>query len=251
MLSEIFGEGFVVLILLALGVFWIKYNLVDTPRMEREQKERNAREENDRKIKERESIDSDLELITNAKNLLPDFNSSMELLSTKFGGALIAESFGLYYTHTQLIDQVMLYEREQISLPNLQSKTYNQDEVYLLQRIIQKSSPNLYGNQDLDESNYHQFLDEIGVYGIDSYAQEPTVHHLREVVGLHLISTKEEITEERRCYTCKLTEQGEILVKMRDLFKSPFGAFRAPLKKEVGSELCSFVYSALYPKRET
>ena len=251
MLSEIFGEGFVALILLALGGFWIKYNLVDTPKMEREQKERNVLEESDRKNKERESIDSDLELIKNAKDLLPDLNGSMELLSTKFGGAQIAKSFGLYYTHTQLINQVMLYEGEEISLPNLQSKKYNQDEVYLLQRIIQKSSPNLYGDQDLDESNYHQFLDEIGVYGIDSYAQEPTVYHLREVVGLHLVTTEEEITDERRCYMCKLTEQGEILVKMRDLFKSPFGAFREPLKKEVVSELCSFVYSALYPKRET
>ncbi len=251
MLSEIFGEEFVVLILLALGVYWIKYNLIDTPKMEREKEERNAQAENDRKKKEREPIDSDLELITHAKNLLPDFNSSMELLSTKFDGAQIAESFGLYNTHMQLIDQVRLYEDEKISLPNLQSEKYNEDEVYLLQRIIQKSSPNLYGDQDLDESNYHLFLDEIGVYGIDSYAQEPTVYHLRKVVGLHLVTTIEEITDERRCYACKLTEQGEILAKMCDLFKSPFGAFREPLKKEVVSELCSFVYSALYPKRET
>lgn len=108
----------------------------------------------------------------------------------------------------------------------------------------------MYGDQDLDESNYHQFLDEIDVYGIDSCAQEPTVYHLRELVGLHLVNTEEEIRDERRCYTCKLTEQGEILVKMRYLFKSPFGAFSEPLKKEVTSELCSFVYSALYPKSE-
>jgi hypothetical protein len=122
MLSEIFGEEFVVLILLALGLFWIKYNLVDTPRMQREQEERSAQAESDRKMKVRESIDSDLELIADAKKLLPDFNSSIELLSEKYGGAQIAQSFGLYYTHTKLIDQVRLYEDEKLSLPNLQSK---------------------------------------------------------------------------------------------------------------------------------
>jgi hypothetical protein len=247
MINEIFGEDVSTFIVFFFIAWWIKYILIDSPKAEKKIKEQKIKENKQKKMEVENALQAERNLINKANDLLPDTQKALECLTSKYGWHQILDVFGLSPIHLELLSQIRLYGEEPLELPNLQASKFNDDEKYLIQQIQSKSSPQQYGDPEVDESNLNHFYDELTVYGIDAHSHEPTVGMLQDLINSNLVTTSEELTNNRRVYTCLLTKQGSILADMHTIFKplKMAGYFERP-SSEVRSDVFSFLCKMLH-----
>ncbi|GEM_PF-6726587 len=182
-----------------------------------------------------DAIRLEIEVVESAYNALPDIDAAMTILKSRYAWRDILKSIGIYDTHLSLLKKIYYSQPLQISLPDMQSSTYGDDEW----RVIKNARKN-YERYDL----YYKmsFLEECDLFGIESIAQEPTVSTLVELN--RYVNTNVPITYERKSYICKLNQRGEALIRLNGEHNTDY--LGSDIKYPPITQVCSKINSVLY-----
>jgi hypothetical protein len=142
--------------------------------------------------------------VSSVAALLPDSEAALHQLKSHYGWEKITDTIGLSSLHLSIL-RTARYD-EQVTLPNMQADRYNKDERHVKNEVLNLFTP------------YHE-IDEIAYYGVDSFAQKPTVSMLRDLVLSDYVTTSEPITKNSRDFECKITHKGIALLTLDSCFR--------------------------------
>ncbi len=195
-------------------------------RMERQQKqlgeERKAKEQDTEKNKNQEEA----QFISTVTNLLPDTDAAIKQLMTRHSWDELIGTIGLSKLHLTLLKNVRF--KNQVDLPNMQAAHYGREENHVANVARRTTS---------------SYID-IGSYGVDLFAQEPTVELLRNLVSSDLVSTSVPITQNQRSFVCKLTPKGQSVLALNSRFENIDKSFR--LRHVLSEEERKLITTVLY-----
>ena len=183
------GIGF---LLLAALVFAIARSSREQEAWDELEKQKKVDAKNQKKLASEEEI----ALAIRALDALPDVDLALNLLRDRYGWRELLETIHIYSLHLQLLRQISWKDQSVVVLPNMQAVKYGRDE----RRVLRDANA--------------AFPHDVADFGIESFAQEPTVAMLCDLVGTGYVSVLEPITPHSRSSICSLTEDGKALIKL-------------------------------------
>jgi len=175
------------------------------------------------------AIDAEIEMANQAVGMLPDIDSALSLLRTKYGWRELMETLQVHPLQLKLLRTLHELEPHHVNLPNMQADRYEEGERRVAKVVREISSP----------------YDDIGFYGIDSFAQEPTAEMLRGLVSAGYVSTAEHITKNTRDFECELTPDGAALLTLDARFSRENTA-KSYLRRAPCKEARKIITSVMY-----
>ena len=187
------------LIVIGLFVFAINKHSAGERRAKEVQKEKRAIESEAKAAAVREEVAR----AEQALAALPDLDKALNPLREQYGWRELMETIGIYALHLQLLRDISYGEPEEmLTLPNMQSKHYGNEEHRVAREIREVNRYN---------SEYAQ---DIMDFGVDALAQRPTVDMLHDLVSWGYVLTLESFEKARSSFTCSLTEKGKGLIAL-------------------------------------
>jgi hypothetical protein len=166
----------------------------------------NKQLEQDKKAKitseEIELKQDELSYISSVTALLPDSEAALNQLNDRYRWANLIGVIGIGI-HQLTILRIVNQDKK-VTLPNMQADHYLAEERYVVETVRKTTSAR----------------DDVGFYGVDAYAQEPTVDMLHNLVRLGYITIAEPVSKNSRTCDCELTTKGQTLLNLDNQHRS-------------------------------
>ncbi|VTU29832.1 hypothetical protein [Variovorax sp. PBL-E5] len=186
------------LLLGALVVGFLVFVGITSSKMDKALKIAETKKKSDARETAAKAIEAQVELAEQASRLLPDVEGAIDLLKTQYGWRELVETIGVRGRQLELLRSLPSFGTENVHLPNMQADQYSNDEHRVARRINSITTP----------------ADDVGFWGDDAFAQEPTAAMLKDLVTAGFVSVAKPITKNARDFECTLTVDGRALAKL-------------------------------------
>lgn len=205
-------------------------------RNERIVKKREEEQNEQKKVDNQRLLDEELIYAERAKSVLPDIDSSIKLLLSKYGWNEILATIYIYKNELQLLRDIDYQSPStRIELPNL--SVYGENEGRIIKNIKQSTSNN--------SETYRDILD----YGFDTLSKEPTVETLKNLINYGYATVDQPFTERSRTFVCATTIEGQALIELDDTYKRILSenmyTYRAPSSNKARATVAKTIYACI------